>query len=68
MMSILRLRLPALPGPGAVLIRVWDTLLLWQERTRQRHYLAALDDHMLRDMGLARADAERESSKAFWRE
>jgi uncharacterized protein YjiS (DUF1127 family) len=27
-----------------------------------------LDDYMLKDLGLSRADVERESSKWFWRE
>jgi uncharacterized protein YjiS (DUF1127 family) len=42
-------------------------LRTWMERDRQRASLAALDDHMLRDIGLTRADAEAEAAKAFWR-
>ena len=42
-------------------------VFLWQDRMRQRHQLAEMDDYMLRDIGLSRADAERESRKHFWR-
>jgi uncharacterized protein YjiS (DUF1127 family) len=43
-----------------------DLLLTWQERSRQRHHLAALNDHMLRDIGLTRADVMAETTKPFW--
>ena len=39
----------------------------WIERARQRKALAALDDHTLRDIGITRADAQREAQKPFWR-
>jgi uncharacterized protein YjiS (DUF1127 family) len=38
----------------------------WRERTRQRYTLARLDDRLLRDMGLTRADVDQEVSKPFW--
>ncbi len=44
-----------------------DRLLLWTERAGQRHRLAELNDHMLRDIGLSRADVMAEVSKPFWR-
>lgn len=44
-----------------------DMVLLWQERAAQRAHLASLDDHALRDIGLSRADVERETSLPFWR-
>ena len=44
-----------------------DTILLWQERADQRVHLASLDNHALRDIGLSRADVERETSLPFWR-
>jgi len=43
-----------------------DTLLLWQARSEQRRRLAACDDAMLKDLGLSRADIERETRKPFW--
>ena len=39
----------------------------WAERVRQRQALAALDDHMLRDVGITRLEAARECEKPFWR-
>ncbi len=38
----------------------------WAQRSAQRRHLRELDDHLLRDMGLTRADVEREASKPFW--
>ena len=50
----------------------WDhvvaSLGAWRRRTRERAELAALDDRMLKDIGLTRADAEFFSNKPFWRE
>ena len=44
------------------------TLGEWRRRTRERGELAALDDRMLKDIGLTRTDAEFLSNKPFWRE
>lgn len=49
------------------LAQAFDLVLLWHDRSVQRHHLAALDDHVLKDIGLSRADVVRESSKPFWR-
>ena len=46
---------------------ILETLLVWQERDQQRRHLAALDDRLLRDMGMSRADAAREAAIPFWR-
>ncbi|MES0074800.1 DUF1127 domain-containing protein [Mesorhizobium sp. M0058] len=32
----------------------------------QRLDLAAVDDHLLRDLGLTREDVRRECAKSFW--
>lgn len=53
-------RLASLPA------RIFDLLLTWQERAEARSHLAGLNDHLLKDMGLTRADAQRESDKHFW--
>ncbi len=37
-------------------------------RQRTRHALARLDDHMLRDIGLDRTQAETECSRRFWQD
>lgn len=46
-------------------------LLAWLGRTmlrsRGRSSLAELDDRLLRDIGVSRAEARRESNKPFWR-
>ena len=48
--------------------RAADGLLEWQRRQRDRATLRALDDRMLSDIGLSRADIEAEISKRFWQE
>ena len=48
-------------------VAISDAILSWQERAATRAHLASLDDHMLRDLGLSRADVEHESSIPFWR-
>ncbi|MFQ5994460.1 MAG: DUF1127 domain-containing protein [Acidiferrobacterales bacterium] len=58
---------PVWDAPAAVFGRALDTLLKWQERARQRHALRELDDHLLKDVGISRADVEREAGKPFWR-
>jgi uncharacterized protein YjiS (DUF1127 family) len=45
----------------------FDRFLVWQDRIRSRRMLRGLDDHMLRDIGIDRSDAEREGSMPFWR-
>lgn len=46
---------------------LFDLFTTWQERAAMRHRLRTLDDHMLKDIGISRADAEREGGKSFWR-
>jgi uncharacterized protein YjiS (DUF1127 family) len=41
--------------------------MTWLDRVRQRRRLSELSDHMLRDIGLTRADAWAEADKPFWR-
>ena len=57
----------SIKGLNALFVNAIDTVLDWQDRARQRHHLAEMDDHLLRDIGLSRADLEHESSKPFWR-
>ena len=46
--------------------RIFNALFTWQERISQRHHLMSLDDRMLGDLGLSRADVAREMEKPFW--
>ena len=41
-------------------------LTRWLDVSRSRQTLDGLDEHMLRDIGLTRAEAQREASKFFW--
>ena len=54
-------------GLRAFLLRIVDLILTWQERAKQRAALASLEDHMLKDIGVSRADATREANRHFWR-
>ncbi len=56
-----------LGGVKFAIVRVFEMLGVWQARERQRHHLRELDDRLLRDMGISRADVELEASKPFWR-
>ena len=73
---LLGLRTPARParrldisfkGLNTMIVSAMDTVLDWQDRARQRHNLLEMDDHLLRDIGLSRADLENEATKPFWR-
>lgn len=48
--------------------RLMGVLRLWRRRRRDRREVARLDDRMLKDVGLTRADAEFLINKPFWRE
>jgi uncharacterized protein YjiS (DUF1127 family) len=52
---------------ASVVARAATLLLIWRERARQRRHLGSLNDYMLRDIGLTRADVLAEGSKPFWR-
>jgi uncharacterized protein YjiS (DUF1127 family) len=43
-----------------------ELLLVWYQRARERRQLECLSDHMLRDIGLSRADVMAEATKPFW--
>ncbi|NNE23209.1 MAG: DUF1127 domain-containing protein [Rhizobiales bacterium] len=47
--------------------KIIATFVTWQNRETQRRHLHNLDDRLLADMGITRADAEHESRKPFWR-
>jgi len=41
-------------------------LIEWRWRVSQREILRSLDDRMLKDVGLSRADLDCELQKSFW--
>ena len=49
-----------------VLPRGWAKLEVWYRRASQRRQLRELDERLLRDIGISRADAWREGRKRFW--
>ena len=57
---------PRRAGPIATLLL--DLLSSWLRRARERRALQGLDDGMLKDIGLTRADIEFEVHKPFWRD
>ena len=46
----------------SLVVRIEKLIATWQER----RVLLSASDHMLRDLGLSRADAYREGSRPFW--
>ena len=67
------------PAPGPARSSAWRcaakalsgqilaTLKEWRHRSHARIELAKLDDRMLRDIGVNRAEIWREVNKPFWR-
>ena len=51
----------------AALRRIGEVVAQWRERTRSRSQLLRLDDAQLKDIGISRADVDREAMKPFWR-
>ena len=47
-------------------VRAWYLIERWMELARQRQQLAALDDRMLKDIGISRATAQSEARRPFW--
>jgi uncharacterized protein YjiS (DUF1127 family) len=57
-------------SPARILLdplRLLAQLDEWVDRRRQRRALMGLNDDLLKDIGVSRADAFREASKPFWR-
>ena len=48
------------------LVRSLCGLGRWLSRSRERRALIDLDDHLLRDIGVTREEAQREAAKPFW--
>ena len=54
------------PSLAARIGGLLGTLAKWQDRRRQRYILQTLDDHMLHDIGISRADVDAEAKRQFW--
>lgn len=52
---------------STVALKAVVTLVKWEERRRTRKALQQLDDHLLRDVGITRHEADMETSRPFWR-
>jgi uncharacterized protein YjiS (DUF1127 family) len=58
-------------GPASARLRgkgIVATLNAWHARWRARRSLNRMPDHLLRDIGLSRDEARRETVKPFWRD
>jgi len=53
--------------PTDVLVSTYKGLIIWQRRLRDRNQLAAMEDRLLKDIGLSREIRDREVAKPFWR-
>jgi uncharacterized protein YjiS (DUF1127 family) len=50
----------------AIAIVACVRVLRWHELSRQRRALLALNERMLKDIGISRGEAEREARRPFW--
>ena len=57
-----------LDGFVAATASLLTSLGRWRQVSGQRRALGELTDHLLKDIGLTRADVDRELGKPFWRE
>lgn len=64
--GFVRVARSALGTADRALTKVADGVANWSQRVVDRRALRALDDHILHDIGLSRADVEREAGKRFW--
>ena len=54
------------PSLAGRLLTILELVETWPRRRRQGLDLAELDDRLLADIGLTRADVARETTKPFW--
>jgi len=57
---------PSRGKTAGVVTRLFDQVMYWLDSARQRRHLGELDDRLLRDIGLSRAEVEHELSRPFW--
>jgi uncharacterized protein YjiS (DUF1127 family) len=54
---------PSLPIAAAI----WRRIILWRAHAAERQQLLAMDERMLRDIGITRYDARAEAARSYWR-
>jgi uncharacterized protein YjiS (DUF1127 family) len=65
--SVLRVTGHVLVAAARIAGNIIDAVFFeWPHRMRQRRELAAMDDRSLRDIGLTRADVDKELRKRPW--
>ncbi len=47
-------------------VKVTKQIRLWLRRSNERNLLSQMNDHILDDIGLTRADVKIETAKHFW--
>ena len=57
---------PEKPAKDTLINRIAARLYRWYSIARERRQLAEMSDWMLKDIGISRADADREASRHFW--
>jgi uncharacterized protein YjiS (DUF1127 family) len=51
---------------SALIKRNWDKIRLWRQIAHERSELRRLSEFIAKDIGISRADAEREADRPFW--
>ncbi len=51
---------------GNILKRIGNTIVRWDQLSQQRRQLREMDDRLLSDIGLSKADVQRIAGKRFW--
>jgi uncharacterized protein YjiS (DUF1127 family) len=58
----------AAPALAAAAMAHFETMCEWQRRYEMRARMARMDDRMLDDVGLTRAQVDAEAAKPFWKD
>jgi uncharacterized protein YjiS (DUF1127 family) len=51
---------------SALIRRGWDKIRMWRQIAHERSELRRLSEYIAKDIGISRADAEREADRPFW--
>lgn len=50
----------------ALVNKGWSQITIWKEISRQRRELSRISDFLAKDIGISRAEVEREANRHFW--